>query len=262
MRLAELQLLAQGHLLQGGDMPPDLEAAIAAPAGERWAIYVEAYRLRLTEALATQYPALVARCGRPAFGELAWRFIREYPSIHRSIRDYGRELPALAQADGATAELRLRGELARFEWLLAAAFDAPEATACTVAELAGVAPVEWPTLRFAAVPSLQRLRTSTNAVAVWRAMRRGLEDGPAAAVHAEPAAIDVAPIDWLLVRPRLETEFRSLPADEAIALDLVVAGTPFAALCETLAASHGDQAALQAATWLKGWLTEGLLLRV
>ncbi len=262
MKLADLQLLAQSHLLEGGDMPPALQDAIAAPASERWTIYVEAYRLRLTAALATQYPTLTARCGRALFGELAWRFIRAHPSTYRSIRDYGRELADLAHGDGATPELRLHGELARFEWLLAAAFDAPNVTACTVTALAELAPDAWPTLRFAAVPSLQRLRTTTNAVAVWRALRRALEADPACGPLAEPVATDIAPVDWLIVRPQLETEFRSLPAHEAAALDLALAGVPFAALCETLTATYGDAAALQAATWLKGWLAEGLLLRV
>ena len=262
MKLAALQELAQRHLLDGGDMPPALAEAIAPPAAARWSIYVEAYRSRLTEALATQYAALVARCGREAFDELAWRFIREHPSTHRSIRDYGAQLHAIAGGDGTTAELCLRGELARFEWLLAAAFDAPDATACGVADLATVQPDEWPALRFVAVPSLRRLRTTTNAVAAWRALRQALDEDPTAGPVTGPVATATGPVEWLIVRPGLETTFRSLPADEAAALDRLLAGTPFAALCATLADSHGARAALQAATWLKGWLTEGLLLRV
>ncbi|EPL3674929.1 DNA-binding domain-containing protein, partial [Pseudomonas aeruginosa] len=32
-----------------------------------------------------------------------------------------------------------------------------------------------------------------------------------------------------------------------------------AELCESLSATHGEQAPLQAATWLKLWVNEGLL---
>ncbi len=262
MNLARLQSLAQHHLLSGGDIPTELAQAIASPAGERWSIYVEAYRLRLTDALATQYPALVVRCGRAAFTELAAAFIRGHPSNHRSIRDYGAELADFVRGDHATAEQRLRGELARFEWLLAAAFDAADIAATRVEDLAAIAPHEWPTLCFAPVPSLQRFDTITNAVAAWREIRRGLEIDPVAGPALEPAASVIEPIPWLIWRPRWESEFRSLPTGEAAALDRLLAGTPFATLCGELADSHGEQAPLQAAAWLKGWLTEGLLLRV
>ena len=48
MRLAELEQAVQRHVLDGGALPAALEAAVAPPARERWDIYVEGYRLRLT----------------------------------------------------------------------------------------------------------------------------------------------------------------------------------------------------------------------
>lgn len=261
MRLAELERAFQGHVLADGEPAPSLLAAVAPPARERLGIYVEAYRLRLVEALATQYPALAARRGRAAFAALAEAFVRATPSRHRSIRDYGAGLADFIAVDAAGDESRLQGELARFEWALAAAFDAAPGRAATIADLATVAASEWPTLRFRAVPALGRLATTTNAVEAWRAARA--DDGAQAEPGAPPATRG-ARDEWLILRPVLDTQFRSLPADEARALDCLLGGATFGELCAALADELGDEgaAALAAAGWLKGWIGEGALERV
>ena len=75
-----------------------------------------------------------------------------------------------------------------------------------------------------------------------------------------PVAVRLDPVDWLIWRPQLTTQFRSCEPDEAVAFDTLAGGASFGELCGLLLESHGDQAALQAAGWLKRWLTEGLLL--
>ena len=58
-------------------------------------------------------------------------------------------------------------------------------------------------------------------------------------------------------------EFRSLDADEAAALDAVVAGNSFGELCELLAARFDpERAAVRAAGWLRRWVEEGLIAAV
>ena len=264
MKLAELERTVQRHILDGGALPAVLEGAVAPPAAARWEIYTEGYRLRLAEALATQYPALAARAGRAGFAERVAGFIAATPSVYRSIRDYGSGLAQYLAATAPEPEDRMRAELAAFEWRLAAAFDAAAATPVAPAALASVAPGDWPGLRFRAVPGLARLATDTNAVAVWRAARAALDAGPVDAAVTEPAAADGARVEWLILRPALDTEFRSLPADEAAAFDRLVGGDSFGELCGELAGSLGDAgaAAITAAGWLKGWLLAGALERV
>ncbi|MBS0375681.1 MAG: putative DNA-binding domain-containing protein [Proteobacteria bacterium] len=261
MRLAELERTFQAHVLGDGEPAPALLDAVRAPARERLGIYAEAYRLRLIEALATQYPGLAARLGRAGFAALAQAFVRATPSRHRSIRDYGAGLADFIACAAPDAEVQLQAELARFEWALAAAFDAAPGQPATIASLATVAASEWPALRFRAVPALRRLATTTNAVAAWRAARATEAEEPAAAA---PRAERGARIEWLVLRPALDTQFRSLPADEARALDRLLDGASFGELCGTLAAELGDEgaAALAAAGWLKGWIGEGALERV
>jgi hypothetical protein len=254
MRLAHLQRLAQNWLLGAAPLPAALAGAVQAPAEERWQVYHDAYRLRLVEALATQYPVLAARLGAQAFDARMRAYIDAYPSVHRSIRDYGGELGEFLGAAATDAEGRMCAELARFEWQLAAAFDAPDVVALAPADLASVAPGDWAGLRFAGVPSLRRLTTATNAVACWRA---GQTEAGAA-----PIAAAAPPAEWLIFRPQLTTEFRSLPSAEAVALDRLLGGESFGELCAALAATEGEGAALAAASLLKGWLVEGLLVRL
>jgi hypothetical protein len=263
MRLAELESLVQAHVLAGGALPAALAAAVAPPAAERWGIYTEGYRLRLAEALAIQYPAVCARLGAEGRDVCLQEFIAATPSVHRSIRDYGSELGAFIRAGGAGLEEQMLAELAEFEWRLAAAFDAPDAVPAAPADLATLAPEDWPDLVFRAVPSVQRQRTATNAVAVWRALGPHGAGDPAgvAAEAADVAACEAGPVEWLIWRRQLTTEFRSLPSGEAAALDRLLGGATFGELCGSLAAEHGDGAALTIAGWLKGWLLEGLLLR-
>jgi Putative DNA-binding domain len=264
MTLADLERAVQRHVLAGGPLPAALETAVAPPAGERWEIYVEAYRLRLTEALATHYPALAVRAGRDGFAAQVRTFIAATPSLHRSIRDYGRELPEHLAAGAGDLEGELRAELADFEWRLATAFDAAPGAPARPADLGGVAPADWPGLRFRGVPGLGRLATRTNAVAVWRAAKAVGEESTAGAPLTEPAATRAASAEWLILRPGLDTQFRSLPADEAAALDRLLGGASFGELCAELAVTLGDDAtaAASAAGWLKGWLLEGALERV
>jgi hypothetical protein len=272
MRLDELQRTVQAHVLAGGALPDALERAVQPPAAERWQIYTAGYRLRLVEALAAQYPALAARLGAAAFAERMRAFVEVTPSLHRSVRDYGSEVGAFLAAHAASDEDAMLAELAQFEWQLAAAFDAPDAVAAAPADLAQVAPQQWPSLSFAPLPSVRRLCLASNAVAAWRAATAGAartvapEDGgaaaePAAAPTEAPAAARLEPVQWLIWRPRLTTQFRSCEPDEADAFDTLAGGATFGALCGLLLEPLGDHAALQAAGWLKGWLTEGLLLR-
>lgn len=256
MRLHELESAVHAHMLKGGTLPEALVAAVAAPAAERWEIYTDGYRSRLIEALSLQYPALHSRLGTDEFTVRAEAFVEAVPSVHRSVRDYGRELGEFIRAHSDELDDRMLGELADFEWQLADAFDAANAVPTQPADLATIPPGEWADLRFAAVPSVRRLATRTNAVAAWRAAQN--HDSGATA----PAAAETEPTEWLIWRRGLATEFRSAATPEAQAFDALVGGATFGQLCEALASADDADAGLHAASWLKGWLLGGLLLRV
>lgn len=262
MRLAELQRAVQEHLLAGGDPPATLVAGVRPPAVERWRVYSDAYRIRLVAALAKGYPAIARRLGERTFGALMLDFVAAQPSVHRSVRDYGAELAAWLRAEAADAEgaeLAMLADLAAFEWALAAAYDAADASPVTHAELARVPPDEWATLRFGPAPDVRRVATTTNALDVRHdALERA--DSTDDTATALPAAHTPART-WLVWRAGLDPRFRALDDAEAAAFDQCAGGASFGEFCEALQHAHGDAALLQAVTWLKAWTADGLLVR-
>jgi len=258
--LAQLQNALQSHVLHG-----DVTAAAVihespqVPATTRLGVYADAYRLRLIEALESNYPitvkALAQFHGEHAFARLAQEYLAIYPSQHFSIRWFGHRLTEFAQQFPDYCELKWLTELTAWEWRIATAFDAEDAPILTIDDLSSVAPANWPALRFIAQPSVQRIALTTNVVALVKAAN---EDLPL----PSPTAL-TAKIEWLIWRLDLGVQFRSLEESEATALDAVVAGATFGEICELLA-GYFDAAdvPLQAATLLKRWTADQCMVRV
>ena len=253
--LSTLQREFQAQLLQGHSM---IAAELTPPPGAdvlaRVRIYERGYEERLVDALRRAYPVLRVGLGAERFDELARAFVRETPSVHRSIRDYGGELGAFLLGRDLGEQTRSWSELATWEWLLMDVFDAAGGPPLTVEALGNVRPEDWGQLHFALHPTLRRFRSSTNAVELWR---RWGADGEQAA-----AAVDgkQRPVEWLLWRRVLTTHYRSLTDAEALALDALRSGVSFAELCTLIAETEtGELAALRSAQLLRGWVESGLI---
>lgn len=257
--LRERQAQLRAYLLdRDGDIERHIVGTANADAHTRLDIYADGYALRLIECLQKDFPALATLIGDDAFAALARAYIAQYPSRHFSVRYVGAQLAEFIRARG-DAQATLHAELAAFEWALMNAFDAPDTPIADVADMAAVAPTDWPALRFVCSPSLQRLDLRSHAPAVWKAVDRG-EDATSVAVPATPPT---SPTPWIVWRQDLRVYFRSLTPAEAWALDAVCADADFAELCEGLCEWHApDAVALQAAGLLKQWLTDGLIERL
>ena len=252
--LAGLQRDLQRHVLSGDAAIADVvNATPAVPAATRLAVYSNAYRIRLADALAANMPRLKELLGEEQFGALASAYVDAHPSRYASIRWFGDRLAqVLAQSHPAQPWL---AELARWEWALAASFDAADATAVAVEYLATVAPGDWAELRLQFHPSVQYLELATNAQALFKA----LSDEQ---VPPQPAVLASA-LPWLLWRQDLKTQYRSLAPDETAALQVMRAGGTFGAMCEALCEWHdAGEVPLVAAGMLKRWIVEELLIRV
>jgi len=213
-------------------------------------VYRDAYALRLIEALGEDFTALRAWLGDDAFAALVRGYLDRSPSRAFTVRELGRDLPAHLAATAPWNAHRFAHDLARFEWALRDLFDGPDDTALTFAGLVETMADQLPSLRFRPIACVRRIELLSGVPGFWVGVDAGM---PAAPDPGEPCA-------WLLWRPALVTEFRSLDADEAWAFDALAAGAPFMALCEGLAHWHeGDQAALRAAGLLRAWLDAGLI---
>jgi hypothetical protein len=253
MRLRELQREMQRELF--GE-PSAIAQAIAEtcplPTQARLGIYRHAYVARLIEALEDHHPVLHAILGDEDFQALGTSFIRECPSVHRSIRWYGRELEEFLATRSPFKEQPILAEIARFEWSLAEAFDSADAEVIGRGALEGVRPTEWADLTFSFHPSVRRLTFAWNTVAVWKAMSAG-SDAP----RPERSATAV---EWLVWRRELENYFRSLDPVEATALDAALRGCSFAEICGALTLHlPEEEVPLRAASLIAVWSESGLL---
>jgi hypothetical protein len=251
--LARLQQAFQSYVLR------DDAAVVERIAGgarvdpqRRLRIYFDAYRLRLVEALATDYEALRALMGDEAFSAACRAYVEATPSKFRNVRWYGGQLPEFLRVTQPWAQQPVLHEVAAFEWTLTLAFDAPDAPVVGFEELARMPQQAWPILGFVPHPSAHLLELRSNASSLRKATDAG--DPLPDAVLSDDSKT------WLIWRKELTAYFRSLSEPESWALAAVKEGANFTALCEGLCRWFSpDEAAPQAATLLRQWVDDGLI---
>jgi hypothetical protein len=227
--LRRLQLDLQRHLLGEDDAVSDaIVDAPPLPAVERLAIYKNAYRVRLIDALHETYPVLHGLLGDDMWVALGDTFVASHPSPYRSIRWYGGELADFVARTPPYAGSPVLSEIAALEWTLSEVFDAQDAPSLQRSAFAAIEPQAWGALTFAFHPSLRRLQFHWNTAAVWKAMSN--DDTPPQPQQAE------SPAPWLLWRQDLQNYFRSMSGAEAAALDCALRGCNFGEICESLQA--------------------------
>ena len=251
--LAELQRRFQEYVRErGGDVASLVVADDRADAGQRMDVYFHAYRLRLVEVLASDYPALATMAGADELDRIGRAYIDAHPSEHPSVRWFGRRLAAFLRVH--EPQRPLYAELAAFEWAQGEAFDARDTPGLALEEVGRIPPDQWPDMRFTPQPSLHRLDLEWNAPTIVQAV----DDG-----RAPPEPVRGPSTAWLLWRRDLIVRWRSLTADEAVAIDAVRGGAPFGEVCELLCEHvDPDSAGMHAASLLKRWLADGLLAGV
>ena len=182
---------------------------------------------------------------------MATSYIETHPSQFASIRWFGDRLAH--ELERSHPGQPWIAELARWEWALAASFDAQDAAPVGIEALASVAPSDWSELRLEFHPSVQQLELKTNAPALFKALSE--ERSP-----PDPALLE-HPQSWLLWRQDLKTQYRSLEPAEIAALRVVRGGGSFGEMCEALCEWHeADEVPLIAAGMLKRWIVEELLI--
>jgi hypothetical protein len=247
-RLFWQSLAREPGTLDGRALEPRLVEVIAPSAtlgsAERLQIYAGMYFHRLRDALREDFPRLAARLGPAGFDALVAAYVRHHPSGHPSLRDLGRELPDFIARHPRAEMPVFLADLARLEWARVEVFDAPDRQPLTAADLAAVPPEEWPGLRFTAIAALQVVRSEWPVHDIW--------ESPTGEHARRPTTVRVWREGWTVYHARVE-------AEEAQALGHLVAGEPFARLCEAFAHLPPAEAAGGAAGLLARWLADGLV---
>lgn len=251
--LAQLQQQFMARLR--GTPDSTLDALIAhgrMPPTTGVGIYTHAYGARLREALTHDHPVLGTYLGDALWDALCHGYIAAHPSRHRSLRDFGAEVPEYLAATEPFRRHPEIAELASFERRLLHSFDAADAIRTDWDALLGIAQLDWPALQMDFHPSLLLHDVECNSVEIWQAIKA-----------AEPPPPCVAgTLHWVLWRDSERiSRFRSLTAEERHALNHCLHGGNFADLCTQLLSWHAADAVPMAAlehlrTWSSaGWIT-------
>lgn len=251
--LKELQDGFQRALLEGDD---EILALIPNSPKETREnlldVYRNAYVLRLIEFIEHDHECLHAYLGDDGFDAMARVYIEAHPSDQPNARWFARHLPDFLSSTEPYSEHPQIAEIAALEKALNDAFDMADGPVLTLADLSDVAPEDWPQLCFATHTAAQRLRFSTNAAALWMALRNE-EDPPD--LETRPEAEHV--IVW---RQETMPKVRVFGPEEAMMWSEAAKGVRFGVLCEMCAVFDDPESApARAATYLQSWLTTGML---
>ncbi len=171
MTLADLQA-AFARYLVAGDNEAKLAGEVVSDgvnATARLEVYRNAFYMRLQDALAHDFPALLATAGEANFGRLTARYLRDRRSQRPSLRWLGEGLAKWLRARGEPA----LADLAELERATLSAFDAEDAAPLTGEAFAAIPPERWPGLRLELHPTVSLLAVGANVHEVWVAVRAG-----------------------------------------------------------------------------------------
>lgn len=241
----------QRAIMNSNDRFDPVRGVDSSDQAARMQIYAFAYRSRLQEALAHNFPVLQSHLGESAFAALAGSYIEAHPSTFVSIRAFGdRFAPWLATQRPSEPWLH---EFATLEWRLGCAFDAPNDSAVRMNAFAALSPEDWPHLKLTFARSIWRLDLATNAAELYGS---SVESGSIVA-----GRIDAQPEPWLIWRHDLVARYRSMTALEALAFDALASGETFGAACEDLLDfGSEEEVPTRAASYLKRWIADELIV--
>jgi hypothetical protein len=245
--LAEFQAYLLGN---SSDMSCHVRGNGRLPAADLLEVYRRGYGLRLVEALGSDFPGLRQLLGEEEFASVAQGYLAAHPSRHPSLRWLGSGLPDFLTTHACA---RFAG-MARFDWAIAFAFDAPDQPTASLPDLLSLPAEAWETfgLRFADCAS--DLVADTSIAALRHALLRNEFDLPPATGHD---------ISWLVWRQGEEVQYRPLPEDERQAFGHMRAGGSFSAMCGWLASDFAEsEPSRRGAEILQDWLSRGLVAEI
>jgi hypothetical protein len=230
-----------------------LPSATLTPA-ERVGIYHDMYLLRMEEALETDFPALAHFLGPQGWRDLVRGYVEDHPSRSYTLNVLGRHLPDYVAGRRGLRHAGFCRDLARVEWAVTEAFDAPESPRLDEGAIATVPAESWEGARLVPAAAVRLLAVQHNAGEYLDSMKSESHDHPRPRRRSEWVAVsrrDYAVYRTSLSRP----SFRLLT-------DLVDGRTVGEAVKRCLRASRPRPSEDQVFAWFREWARAGLFQSV
>jgi hypothetical protein len=217
-------------------------------ADARLAIYARMYLWRLLDVLRDDHPRTAAVLGDDTFRAVVRGYLSRHPSEDPSVAHVGRSFAGFLDAGLPAGAPPWAADLARLEWARCEMFTAPDATPVGLDALRALSPEAWPSMRFGVVPALVRVVSRWPVHRAWAAAA----DAPPPTLPAERTVLRVWRSGWTVYHAPMD-------AREDAALASLVAGEPFAAVCEAFADLPAEEAPARAASLLVSWVEDGMV---
>ncbi|NOR70279.1 MAG: hypothetical protein GQ532_11415 [Methylomarinum sp.] len=247
--LLNLQLNFKDTLMTGKN---DIDTLLNNNSHSAVAIYKNAYQVRLIETLKADYPVLAALLGTDQFNELSMEYLSEYPSTSFTLRHFGRHLSQFLKQNAIYKKQPYLAEMADFEWQLTDVFDMANSPLATIDDMSNIKAEHWPYLTIKFQDTVKCLYQHWNIVDVYQAILSQSQT-PELEYSATPKYC-------LVWRKQYSCFFRIINTLEWYSMKTLESSN-FAELCQTLAEldESEENSALNAATYLKTWLSADLI---
>ncbi|MCK5360966.1 MAG: putative DNA-binding domain-containing protein [Gammaproteobacteria bacterium] len=252
--LRQLQQSFMGYLLgEASPVVEQIESSADTSAQQRLDIYATGYRLRLKEAIMSDYGRLHFYLGDESFELLMDRYIDKYHSPHTSLRYYSEHIEALLAEHKPFSEVPELVEIARIERAFNDSFDSANCNTMKIEQLAQIQPEDWPEVHLQFHSSLKVLPCEYNSFPIWKALSE--EETPPTLVKENSS--------WIVWRKELVSRYRTLSDEEADALNMAMAGGSFGEICKKLL-DHFDEETTpqQAIFFLQTWINEKMVCQL
>jgi len=223
---------------------------------ERLGIYHGMYLLRMSDALAADYPGLEHFLGDAGFARLVREYVQAHPSRSHTLNRLGDHLPEFVASHAGVPRREFCADLARLELAVTEVFDAPETPPLSEAEIAAVAPEAWENARLRPIAAFRLLALRYPVNAYLQSVRDEDHDH-----HPKPRQqaswVAVYRRDYAVYRLDLAKPAHDLLADLAAGASL--GGAIAAALKRPGRRRPGEDELFR---WFREWISGGIFASV
>lgn len=212
---------------------------------ERVDVYGNGYAARLIEVIESDFSALKYALGDDAWYALTRAYVQSFPSQHPNLNRFAARLPEFVAAREDLENRAFFADLARLNWGVVEAFDAPQFTPLDMTTLQSLTEDQWSELVLHPNPSLRLL---TFEYPVNRFLQDFLDDKLPVIPTPLPTHVSIYRKDGRVWRTRLSPPaFRILSA--------LASGEPFAA---ALATAQDEE--VDVGHWFQEWSADGVFV--